>query len=234
MPPREHHFPERLANSATLRRPDEPASYRSAVQEEYHHTLLNAAEKLFAEKGMSQTNLHEIAAITGLPTYAVRAHFGNKDVILQSLLDRHLDRLIDRTALFESTNTETDPVARLRLAVHGLLEALNTYRHAQLVHTAGSCAAAPHLMRSLRLRQRHLAHYYAGLIAAAVPGAEGETELVMPLAMSLMAMACWHVLWFRDAGAISREEYAGLVTHMLIAGAREAIAEGIGALSIQR
>ena len=156
--------------------------------------------------------------------------FGNKDLILQNLLDRHIDRLIDRTALMETANSESDPVARLRLAIHGLLEALNSYRAAQLVHTAGVCAASPDLARSLRLRQRHLVYYFAGLIAAAVPGADGETELLMPLAMSLMAMLCWHVLWFRDAGAICRADYAGLLTHMVVAGAREAIAEGIGAL----
>lgn len=234
MPARERHFPAKLAKSASFRKPDERTSYRSAIQNEFNDALLNAAEKLFAEKGMWQTNMHELGAMCGLPPYAVRAHFGNKDLILQNLLDRHIDRLIDRTALCEAFNEESDPVARLRLAIHGLLEALNTYRYAQLVHTAGSCAASPQLVRSLRLRQRHLAHYYAGLIAAAVPGVEGETELAMPLAMSLMAMACWHVLWFRDGGAIHRDEYAGLLTHMLVAGGREAVAEGIGALAAQK
>ena len=84
---------------------------------------------------------------------------------------------------------------------------------------------------SLKLRQRHVAHYYAGLIARAVPEAEGRTELAMPAALSLMmGMACWHVLWFRERGALSRAEYARLLAHMVVDGVRAAALAGVGGL----
>ena len=88
--------------------------------------------------------------------------------------------------------------------------------------------ASPHLIRSMKLRQRHLVHFFAGLIADAVPEAEGHTELAMPVALSLMGMACWHVLWFRDMAALSSGKYASLLTHMVIDGTRAAAAAGLG------
>ena len=41
--------------------------------------------------------------------------------------------------------------------------------------------------------------------------------------MTLMGMASWHVLWFRERGALAREEYARLLAHMLIDGVRGAL-----------
>ncbi len=68
------------------------------------------------------------------------------------------------------------------------------------------------------------------MIARAVPEAEGLTELAMPAALSLMGMACWHVLWFRDMGALSRAEYARLLAHMVVDGVRAAALAGVGGL----
>jgi AcrR family transcriptional regulator len=221
-------FPGRLSRSYLLREGEKPV-FRSDREEERRDALLDIAETMMADKGILQTGLQEIGARVGLAPYAVRAQYGNRDMVIEAVLDRHLDRLIDRIGDWERLTTELEPAERLRQAIQHLLGMLYAYRHGQKVHVAGVSGASPHLMRLLKLRQRHLVHYYAGLIAAAVPETQGKTELATPLAMNLMAMACWHVLWFRDRGALSREELAGLMFWMVTAGAREAIAEGIGA-----
>jgi hypothetical protein len=109
-----------------------------------------------------------------------------------------------------------------------LLDAMAGWANGQRVYVAGVNGASPALVRALKLKQRRLTHLFAGLIAAAVPEASGHTELAMPAAMSLMGMACWHVLWFREMAALSRREYARLVTAMVVAGVREAAAAGVG------
>jgi len=221
-------FPDRLARSYALRVGEKPV-FRPAIQEERRDALLDIAETMMAEKGILQTGLQEIGARIGLPPYAVRAQYGSRDMVIEAVIDRHLDRLIDRLGDWEQFNTDPDPAQRLRQAIRHLLDMLYAYRHGQGVHVAAMSGASPHLNRLLKLRQRHLAHYYAGLIAAAVPETQGETELAMPIAMNLMAMACWHVLWFRDRGALDRAALSALLFHMVTAGAQAAIAEGIGA-----
>jgi AcrR family transcriptional regulator len=220
-------WPASLASSDALRQSKRP-SWRSREQEQRRDALLDAAEQFFAEKGLLEATLQEIGQAIGLPPYAVRAQFGNREMVVEAVLDRHLDRLIDRIGAWQSHAEPADPGDRLCQAIGHLLTMLHAYRHAQRVHVAAVSGASPHLTRTLKLRQRHLVHFFAGLIADAVPETEGHTELAMPLALSLMGMACWHVLWFRDMAALRRDEYAHLLTHMVIDGARAAIAAGIG------
>ncbi len=221
-------FPDRLSRSYMLRDGEKPI-FRSEREDERRDALLDVAETMMADKGILQTGLQEIGSRLGLAPYAVRAQYGNRDMVIEAVLDRHLDRLIDRIGDWERFTTELEPEERLRQAIQHLLSMLYAYRHGQRVHVAAVSGASPHLVRLLKLRQRHLVHYYAGLIAAAVPETQSQTELATPLAMNLMAMACWHVLWFRDRGALSRDELEGLLWHMVTAGARAAIAEGLGA-----
>ena len=150
-------------------------------------------------------------------------------MVVTAVLDRHLDRLIDRIGVYQQDAGTLEPVARLEQGIAVLLGLIAAYRAGQRVHVAAMSGAPPALARSLRLRQRHLAHYYAGLIAEAVPEAVGRTELAMPAALSLLGMACWHVLWFREGGALTQAAYARLVAHMLIDGVRAAAAAGVGA-----
>jgi AcrR family transcriptional regulator len=177
-----------------------------------------------------QTGLQEIGAAIGLAPYAVRARFGNREMVLEAVLDRHMDRLLDRLGAYRAHAEGHDPGERLLGAIRDLLDLLFAYRAGQRVHVAAVAGASPHLARSLTLRQRHLVHFYAGLIARAVPEAEGRTELAMPAALSLMGMACWHVLWFREQGALSRAEYARLLAHMVTDGVRAAASADVGGL----
>lgn len=220
MPPPRRNFPPHLADSATFR----PAVREHTPRRDH---LLDAAERHVADKGLLGASLQEIGAAIELPPYAVRAQFGNLTMVIEAVLTRHMDRLIDRVRAYQSHDDTTDPAERLVNAVLVLLEMLAAYAPAQKVHVAAWSGASPSLVAALKLRQRHIAYYYAGLIAAAVPETESR-DLAMPAAMTLMGMACWHILWFRDRGAITREEYARLLAHMLIDSTRAAIAAGIG------
>ena len=55
--------------------------------------LLNAAERLFAEKGIQATSLREITAEAGANLAAVNYHFGSKEALIRSVLDRRLQPL---------------------------------------------------------------------------------------------------------------------------------------------
>lgn len=220
-------WPEKLAASSVLRQ-SRRVSWRTSEQEKRRDDLLDCAERLLSEKGLLQVSIPEIGDDVGMPVFAVRNQFGNRELIVEAVVDRHVDRLIDRIGVYQEHSEATDPVDRLRAAIGHLLDMLWAYRHGQRVHVAASSGASPNLGRTLKLRQRHLVHFYAGLIVAAVPEAEGRTELAMPAALSLMGMACWHVLWFRDLGALSRAEYARLLAHMVIDGLRAATASGVG------
>ena len=217
-----HTYPTALARSTSFR----PPKRQHDSAEDRHQAVLDAAEQRLAS-GFSRTALPDIAAALGMSVNYVRAVFGNREALVEPLLDRHMDRLIDRLGVYQSNNDATDPAERLGHAIATLLDMVWAYRAGHRVHVAASHGASAQLAASLKLRQRHLVHVYAGLIAAAVPEADAN-ELAMPATLNLMGMVSWHVLWFREMGALTRTDLARLLTHMVTDGVRAAAREGVG------
>lgn len=58
--------------------------------------LLDAAERLFAERGVDAVSLRAIMAAAGTNVAAVHYHFGSKERLIEALLDRHLHRIAQR------------------------------------------------------------------------------------------------------------------------------------------
>jgi len=55
--------------------------------------ILDAAERLFAEKGHDATSLREITAMAGVNLSSVNYHFGSKDGLVQAVCQRRLNAL---------------------------------------------------------------------------------------------------------------------------------------------
>ena len=70
-------------------------------------SILNAAERLFAERGYDATSLRAITAAADVNLAAVNYHFQSKDQLLRALFTRGMQRLNrKRTALLDSFEAE--------------------------------------------------------------------------------------------------------------------------------
>jgi AcrR family transcriptional regulator len=63
---------------------------RAQQQEVTRTRLLDAAEKLFGDRGIHQTSLDHIAAEAGLTKGAIYANFGSKRELIEAILERKL------------------------------------------------------------------------------------------------------------------------------------------------
>jgi AcrR family transcriptional regulator len=59
-------------------------------------TLLDTAERLFAEHGVEGISLRSINAEAGLSSAALHYHFGSKNALVEALLERQMPTLMDR------------------------------------------------------------------------------------------------------------------------------------------
>jgi TetR/AcrR family acrAB operon transcriptional repressor len=75
--------------------------------------LLDAAEKVFFEKGFSQTSLMDIADAANLTRGAIYWHFKNKSDLFEAMSDRVLLPLETLTGVCADPQ-ETDPLGKLR------------------------------------------------------------------------------------------------------------------------
>jgi TetR/AcrR family transcriptional regulator, acrAB operon repressor len=81
--------------------------------QETRNRVLDAAEQVFYEKGVSRTTLADIAQAAGVTRGAIYWHFTNKSDLFNAMFDRSLlpfDELIESTL----DGREEDPLARLR------------------------------------------------------------------------------------------------------------------------
>jgi TetR/AcrR family transcriptional regulator, acrAB operon repressor len=81
--------------------------------QETRNRVLDAAERVFYEKGVSRTTLADIAQAAGVTRGAIYWHFANKSDLFNAMFDRSLlplDELVETTL----DGKEADPLARLR------------------------------------------------------------------------------------------------------------------------
>ena len=94
--------------------------------------LLDAAEVIFRERGVTRTSLSEVAAAAGLTRGAVYWHFKDKADLFRAMCDR---ATLPLDAMFESTGSGTcsDPLGTLRALSIGALQSLAGDKRAQNV-----------------------------------------------------------------------------------------------------
>ena len=81
--------------------------------QETYEALLDAAEHIFAERGVTRTTLNDVACSAGMTRGAVYWHFKDKGALVEALCDRVF--LPMETMLNEiSAAPEDDPIGALR------------------------------------------------------------------------------------------------------------------------
>ncbi|MBN2467837.1 MAG: TetR/AcrR family transcriptional regulator [Deltaproteobacteria bacterium] len=84
-----------------------------------HTRIINAALKVFAEKGFYNTRISEIAKEANVADGTIYLYFKNKDDILISLFEEKIGNVCK--AMQEELNKTEDPVARMRIFAHNHL-----------------------------------------------------------------------------------------------------------------
>jgi len=77
--------------------------------------ILNTTEKIISEKGFSSISLRTISAMAKTNLAAVNYHFGNKEKLIEMMLERRLDNLFQlRTNLLDSLESGTSKPCNLK------------------------------------------------------------------------------------------------------------------------
>lgn len=84
--------------------------------------LLDAAARLFRQKGFSATTLREIARAAGVLPGSIHYRYPAKEALLVALMDRAVERAI--TAVRLAVAQASDPTERVRLGLRAHLELL--------------------------------------------------------------------------------------------------------------
>jgi TetR/AcrR family transcriptional regulator len=191
---------------------------RAADYDDKREAILHRAAVAFARDGYDRASMAGLAAECGVSKALLYHYYASKEALLFGILSSHLEALVE--VVEAADDAGFDPAERLGRLVAALLDA---YRDADAEHKVqiDALRLLPEPGQvELKALERRLVAIFAEAIRAVEPDAFADGRLLKPVTMSLFGMLNWFYMWFREGGAVSREEYAALATKMLVGGVR--------------
>ncbi|APH72996.1 TetR/AcrR family transcriptional regulator [Aquibium oceanicum] len=194
------------------------ARTRAKDYDDKRQAMLHQAASVFARDGYDRASMAGVAAECGVSKALLYHYYASKEALLFDIVNSHLEELIDAVDAADEASLPAEE--RLERLVAALLEA---YRDADAEHKLqiGAMQLLPEADQArLKSLERDLVARFAEAVRAIDPEAFEGTPLLKPVTMSLFGMLNWFYMWFRDGGPVSRREYAGLATKLLVGGIR--------------
>jgi TetR/AcrR family transcriptional regulator len=191
------------------------ARSRATDYDEKRRAILDRSAELFAEYGYDRASLNEIAKACGISKANLYHYYKDKESLLFDVIRYHLEELLE--VVENADQPELPPESRLRELCTALLEA---YRDADAQHNVqinGLRLLALERQAELKGMERELVTIFSAAVLGVAPQLKG-TKLLKPVTMSLFGMLNWHYLWFKSTGAVTRAEYADIVTKLITDG----------------
>lgn len=170
---------------------EDPAMVRKTKEQalETRNSLLDWAEQVFQEQGVSRTTLADIASRAGLTRGAIYWHFNNKADLIEAMFERvHLP--VEAMAEASASDDSTDPLGELRKTVLYVFDQTVNNIHFRRVFDIvfHKCEYVEELGSILERDRRHRAESLARM-ARILKNAEARGQLPAAIDHQLAAVA---------------------------------------------
>ncbi len=181
-----------------------------------HEELLNAAIRLFRQKGYHDTSMQDLAEAVGVQRGSLYHYIEAKEDLLWEIMERSIRRLLD--AVEPIARLEAPASERLRQAIAGHLRVAASSRdELTVLHVELKSLSPARRARMLELRDR-----YEGLFRRMVEEgvATGEFRPADPKTVGLAILgACnWFTTWFDPQGPLSHQDFARAFADLFLQG----------------
>lgn len=158
-------------------------------------TLLDAAARLFADKGYVATSMRDIAQDCGMLPGSLYYHFAAKEDLLVAVYERGVQELLANVRI--AIAKESEPWSRLQAACTAHLQTvLRRSDYAQVLIRVLPNDVAPAAQRLAELRDEYEDQFAA--LVGALPLADGADRKALRL--MLIGALNWSRFWFTSPG----------------------------------
>ncbi len=167
--------------------------------------ILDAAVRLFTQKGYINTSMDDIAEAVGLTKGGLYHHVEKKEDLLTAIHDRMLDTFFFR--MDAAVNATTDPMGKLDGWIRAHATIMNDFQPQIKVVFTELDNLSPENFRRM-IRNRDLAQkMLRDIIAKGIESGSMRSD-VNPNVISflILGMINWLYLWYRPRGPLSLEE----------------------------
>jgi AcrR family transcriptional regulator len=157
----------------SMQRRIKTATKNQDLVRERRETLINAAIKVFVEKGFHNATVRDIGRAANMTQGTIYNYVRSKDDILYMVCDRIVSEYNDQTR--KALELANDPVSRVRAAVRAISEVMYRHRREILLIYQDSHLLEPRSLRVILARVEEFIGMFEGIVAGAAQ------ELKVPL-----------------------------------------------------
>jgi len=177
--------------------------------------ILNAAARLFIEKGYGGASMQEIAEALGMTRTAVYYYFKNKDEILAALVEEvtlQARRLSSRVA----AEAGADPKERLRALVHQHAMLILSHHNEFRVIDRTEQQLPDRAFRANEDAKRAVLNNFTAAIEAGVQAGLFRVVDAKVAAFTMIGMCSWPAFRYKPDGAQSEVEIADTIAELAV------------------
>lgn len=165
--------------------------------------ILDAATRLFQERGYRKTDMDDIAHAVGLARNSLYRYYKNKDFILLACVERDMGTFVDRMRSLDGLHP--DPVDRIGAWLDMQMDMATSPAHATMEMMAEIRTDAPGLRK--RLMELHDApgEVLEGAVAEIVRGKRRDAGLIIALIKGMVEAAAGQAMRRENKTAVKRE-----------------------------
>ena len=191
------------------------ARTRAPTFDQQRASILQAAARLFAERGFEGASMAELAQACRVSKPLLYHYYRDKQHILSDIADSYMDRLLAIVAEVRARKLPAEENLRALIA-----RFMQEYRHSQAQHMVlvQDVKFLADLQRAqVTGKEREVVDAFAQAIAALRPRFR-KKALRVPLAMILFGMINWTFTWLRAEGPLTYEDMAQVVSEIFLRG----------------
>jgi len=155
--------------------------------EETRHQLLEAAQRVFAEKGVSRSSLHDIAQAAGVTRGAIYWHFKNKADLFNAMMDSVVLPM-EQTLRSIGHDPQLDPLLELERAMLQTLSSIESDARTRAIFEVATMKVE-YVDELLAVKQRHVDCYTDGVLQMQRSLSEAFTRQAVTASVSLTVAA---------------------------------------------
>lgn len=185
--------------------------------DEKRSQILLAAAKVFATEGYDRSSMTRLAEECGISKANIYHYYPSKEALLFDILDSHLKALRDRIVELDLAGMTAEQ--QLREVVREIMLAYEGYDYKHRIQMNEMALLPDEQQKHLRDHQRDLVRFLSDIIAHVAPAQfEGDPGKLRSATMAVFGMLNWYFTWAEGAGPAQREDYAGVVSDMVLNG----------------
>ncbi len=204
---------KRPSSKAGLVEPAEQTAPEGARNALLRRSVLDAAARLFADRGYGSTNLQDIADALGMRRPSLYYYFSSKEKLLEALLEE-VTYAIERqsTQIADQADLEPEEALRLVIRIHALwlLEHGTEFR----VIDRSDSELSDALRDRHQISKRRILDNVTKIIARGVQSSRFRSVDPQVAAFAVIGMCSWTAWWFKPDGRLTADMVADTIAGM--------------------